>query len=307
MANVCTRNAIDVPRCGVLWGLYTPPVSASGGWTSAYPSYEKAIGRRLDVIKRYVDWKQGVTFPDASDIRYAGGKSGGRRVLDFSWHAIDYTTRAGISYQAIANGAYDKSVILPEAARLKKFHHKVFIDFDSEQDNPVQAGRGTPAQYAAAYRHIHQVMQHAGVKNVIWAWVPTGYTLHEPQIKASWPGSAYVDWVGYDPYNQYTCNGTPWRSPYDVFAPFYQWLRQQPGMKNKPIMLGEYGSDPGPQIGSWYAGVPKALKRLPRIKAVMQWSSQTSAVCNFRLTDSAAAMKGFATASRSPYIMGLRH
>jgi hypothetical protein len=299
VANACKKSTRDVPRCGVLWGLYTPPVSGPGVWKAPYGRVERPIGRRFDIVKRYVDWAPGATFPNKSDRTLAGGK----RILDFSWNSINYKTRAKVSYQSIANGAWDKSVILPEARKLKSFHHRVFIDFNHEFDNKPQSGEGSPAQYVAAYRHIHHVMRMAGVHNVIWAWVSTGYLGHAQEIKASYPGAAYVNWVGYDPYNFAQCHSEGWKTPYQTFQPFYHWLRTQPGMKQKPIMLGEYASAPGPKIGSWYAGVASALKRLPRIKAVMQWSS-TSAGCDFRLVDSAPALAGFTASSNARYIIG---
>jgi hypothetical protein len=73
------------------------------------------------------------------------------------------------------------------------------------------------------------------------------------------------------------------------------------------MMLGEYASTPGPRVGIWYSNVAAALKRLPRIKAVMQWGSATSSRCDFRLSDSAAAMQGFRKSSLSPYVLGTKH
>jgi Glycosyl hydrolase family 26 len=299
--NVCKKSALDVPACGVLWGLYTTPVPAPGGWVAPYEKLEKPINRRFDIVKRYVDWEPGTTFPSATDRSIAAN---GKRILDFSWNAVDYGTGATVSYTSIADGSWDASVILPEAQQLKAFHYKVFIDFNHEFDGSDKAAAGTPAQYVAAYRHIHQVMHQAGVRNVIWAWVSTGNPAHEAQIKAGYPGSGYVNWVGYDPYNFGQCHSEAWRSPYQTFHRFYEWLGTQPTMKNKPIMLGEYGSVSGPAVGAWYAEVPQALRQLPRIKAVIQWSSATSSVCDFRLTDSAAALAGFTAASHSPYVTG---
>jgi hypothetical protein len=301
--NVCKKSKIDVPACGILWGLYTPPVPAPGAWKAPYGKLEKSIGRRFDVVKRYLDWAPGTTFPDAADRKLAGN---GKRILDFSWNSINYNTRVKVSYHSIADGSWDKSVILPEARRLKSFHHKVFVDFNSEFDNVAKAGEGSPAQYVAAYRHIHNVLHKAGVRNVIWAWVPTGYLGHAQEIKDSYPGAAYVNWVGYDPYNFAQCHTEGWRSPYQTFQPFYRWLSSQRGMARKPIMLGEYASALGAQVGVWYAAVAPALKRLPRIKAVMQWNSGTSSQCDFRLTDSALALAGFTASSNSAYITGVR-
>jgi len=299
--NRCKRSKIDVPACGVLWGMYLPPAPAKPQWRGHYPSVERKIGRRLDIIKRYVDWRHGIKFPDASDRKLAAG---GKRILDFSWNSINYKTRQSISWKSIASGRWDASVILPEARELKKFHHKVFLDFDHEPDSYIHAGLGTPAQFVAAYRHIYRVMRRAGVRNVVWTWVVTGFLGNEKKIEASYPGSKYVDWIGYDPYNFGACQAAPWTSSMQIIAPFYRWLRDRPSMKHKPILLAEYASVLGARAGSWYASIAHTLRRLPRIKAVMQWSAQTSSVCDFRLTNSAQALAGFTKASHSAYILG---
>ncbi|HTW19122.1 MAG TPA: glycosyl hydrolase [Mycobacteriales bacterium] len=299
--NRCKRNAIDVPKCGVLWGIYLPPQPASTGWIAPYSKIEVPIGRRFDLVKNYSQWKAGVTFPTKAEASYANRR---HQILEFAWAAVDYGTRAKISYASIASGAWDKSVIRPEARALKHFHHKVFIDFSAEFDGASQTGHGTPAQYVAAYRHIHDVMKAAGVKNVIWAWVSTGDLEHASVIRASYPGPKYVNWVGYDPYNFAGCHNEGWRSPYETFSPFYKWTRHQTGMRHKPLLLGEYASAIGPKVGAWYAHVATALHHLPRIKALMQWSSATSSTCDFRLTDSAAALAGFGVSSNSRYVLG---
>src|ERR1700722_6987247 len=81
--NPCKKSKIDVPACGVLWGLYTPPVAGPGVWQAPYANIEKPIGRRFDIVKRYIGWQAGITFPNSSDRKLAGK---GKRILDFSWN-----------------------------------------------------------------------------------------------------------------------------------------------------------------------------------------------------------------------------
>jgi hypothetical protein len=300
-ANTCHKNRIDVPSCGVLWGMFTPLPHVHG--VSPYRVFERAVGRRFDIIKQYKDWKRGITFPNTTDVSNSGH---GKRILDFSWNAVDYGARGKrISYASIASGAWDKSVILPEARQMKAFHHKVFLDFDHEFDNRRQAGKGSPAQYAAAYRHIYRVFHRAGVRNVIWTWVSTGDVYHAHQIKAAYPGAKYVDWIGYDPYNWYGCRRAKSYSPHYIFDRYYHWVSHQQGMKRKPLLLGEYASGPGPAAGRWYSHVARALHQLPRIKAVVEWSAGGGR-CNFRLDTSASVMRGFTKSGHSRFVTGAR-
>ena len=91
---------------------------------------------------------------------------------------MDYKTRAQFSYASIAAGAWDKSIILPEARVLKAYHHKVFIDFDREFDNLIRP-EGQPGPVRRGIPAHPQGDDAAGVKNVIWAWVSTGYIGNE--------------------------------------------------------------------------------------------------------------------------------
>jgi hypothetical protein len=299
--NRCPRSAILVPSCGRLWGLYQPPRPTAGQpwWSAGYPAVEHAIGRRLDIVKGYAGWQRH-SFPTPSERHLARH----RRVLYISWNAVNYKTRQPISYASIANGSWDSSIIEPEARALKHFHHRLFIDFDHEFDSPVQAGKGSPEQYVAAYRHIHEVFQRMHVHNVIWSWVSTGYVGNASVIRAAYPGARYVDWIGYDPYNFAGCASQAWESPHKTMGAFYRWTSHQPGMSHKPLLLSEYGSTFGPRVQQWYASLPRALSRLPRIRAVIQFSGAPIGACNFAVGDSAAAFAGFKAAANNPAVTG---
>lgn len=303
----CAPNRLLVPGCGVSWGIYTKQRSAAEGWAVPFVNIEQEIGRRFDLVKRYHDWSNSGgngQFPDKYEQEL--GASGGR-TLYFAWTSNIWSAGTFATWRDIASGKYDKSIILPEAERLKAWGKPVIIDFDHEMDGWTRTANGTPKDYVDAYRHIHDVMAEAQVDNVIWAWVPTGTMANVSRIKAMYPGNAYVDWVGYDPYNFFRCNGSSWENPYESLAPFYNWL-QDNDMAGKPVLLGEYGSVPDParpqRIKRWYAGLSDALQRLPHIKAVMAWNSRTSTVCDFRVTGSEPALEGFRSAANDPYVTG---
>jgi hypothetical protein len=300
--NRCHRNAIDVPSCGVLWGLFKPPVPVPGQsrWSAHYPAAERVMGRRLDLAKQYVDWAPGDSFPTSQDRRLAHH----HRTLYYSWDPVNYGTGQSVSYASIINGDWDRSVIRPEARHLKRFHHRVFLDFGHEFDLPADAKFGTPAQFAAAYRHIENVFRHMGVHNVIWSWVSTGYLGFKRTIRAGYPGTRYVDWIGYDPYNFAYCTGNEWQSTYRTFHPFYRWTSHQAGMRHKPLLASEYASAAGSRVARWYASIPSTLQRLPRLRALIQFSGTTVPPCSVQLSASRAALRGFAKAARSPRVIG---
>jgi hypothetical protein len=304
--NHCHRNAIDVPSCGVLWGVFKPRVAVPGqsDWSAHYPALERAIGRRLDLVKNYVGWAPGATFPSRPDRRLLHH----HRTLYFSWNPVNFATDKIVSYASIASGAWDQAVIRPEARHLEHFakrhHRRIFLDFGHEFDADSHANLGTATQFAAAYRHIEDVMRRVGVHNVIWSWVSTGYLGNAKAIRAGFPGSRYVDWIGYDPYNFAYCTGHDWHSTYSTFHPFYRWTSHQRGMRHKPLLASEYGTAPGPRARNWYAAIPNTLQRLPRLRALIQFSGPTITPCAVQLRSSHAALSGFIHAARAPHVIG---
>jgi hypothetical protein len=59
----------------------------------------------------------------------------------------------------------------------------------------------TPADYVAAYRHVHDVITSVGATDVIWTWSPSiVYTTTTPTLSPLYPGDDYVDWIGLSVY-----------------------------------------------------------------------------------------------------------
>jgi hypothetical protein len=267
----CTASRTLVPRCGAWWGMYLP-VSEDNQLPQVVAAQDKYLGRSLDIVERYHDMSlssDGI-FPDQAEEQVARN----HRIL-FSWAADVWSTNTLYRWSTIASGQLDKSVIVPEAKRLRAFPHTVFLTFSAEPDGEVP-GQGTPAQFVAAWRHIHTVFASQGVRNVVWVWTTEGYLPHASTIAALYPGNAFVDWIGYDPYNYFSCHQTGWQTFAQAVDPFYDWILRQP-FGNKPIMLSEFGSaadprDPG-RLPAWYQGIVTAVQKLPRLKAVVQWNA----------------------------------
>jgi Glycosyl hydrolase family 26 len=293
--NSCGRSAIDVPSCGLLWGMYRVRAQGNG----QYNTDESKLGRRLDMVKFYTDFAAGDTFPTASDKQLAAGG----RILYYSWSPVNYRTNKKVSYASIASGSLDASVVKPEAQALKAYPGKIFLDFSHEFDAKGQVANGTPAQFVAAYRHVHDIFTNQGVTNVIWSWVSTGWIGNKDKIRAGYPGASYVNWIGYDPYNLGSCAGRKWNSATDTLKTFYDWVGQQADMNGKPILLSEYAASNASGVQAWYSSLPSTLQQFPRIRAMIQFSAPTSSGCDTDVDHSSGAMAGFKQASDSAYVM----
>jgi hypothetical protein len=299
----CGVSPILVPACGAWWGMYVPAAPGGSDLPAAIAAQEASLGRPLDLIVRYHDMSttSDGTFPDAAEEQLSQ-----HHLLLFSWAPVVWSTGQQYSFQTIASGALDQSVIIPEARRLRSFHATVFLSFAAEADSDTP-GEGSPSQFVAAWRHVHDVFASLGVRNVVWVWTTTGYLPHASTIAAMYPGNSYVDWIGYDPYNYFSCRNAPWQSFSQTIGPFYQWLAAQ--HYGKPIMLTEYGTaadpaDPGLEA-SWYRDIEPTIQAYPGIKALSLWNSATSQ-CSFTLSSqSAPARAAYRQAGLSPYFLQL--
>lgn len=299
----CVVSTTLVPGCGAYWGIYSVQGKTL---TSSVTDIEQRIGRRFDIVLRFHDFSNGPgpgRFPDASEQEL--GRS---RLLFFAWESKLYEKHQAYQWRDIAAGAYDKSVIEPAARRVRAYGKKVFMSFDPEMDRNMTKGerKGNEAEYVAAARHVHDVFRRAGVRNVVWVWVTTGVVSGDnmQRILHSYPGDAYVDWVGWDPYNFYKCHGTPWHTFDQKIGPTYRFL-QQNGFAKKPFILPEYGTqydpaNPGRSL-SWYRQIPQVLRHnYPNIAGLIRFDAGPG--CNLNVDNGPSMLASYAHAGKDLYL-----
>ena len=251
--------------------------------------------RPLDIVHTYHRWLQ--AFPTVEETALA--RSG--HILLINWQPTDQSGNP-IPWASIADGSQD-AVIKAEAERLAALHEPVMISFSHEPEADL-GKEGTATDFAAAYRRVHDVTVAAGATNVVWVWDVEGITTRHwlSVYRHLWPGSSYVDWVAWDPYNFASCKGRAWRSFRTLVTPFYSWLHAQP-FRNKPLMLAEFGTIGYPSGSdskqSWYAGMRSSLPRFPRIKAMVYFDYPSPpASCDWTSNSSPAATTAFSSLAR---------
>ena len=295
----CPRDRFIVPACGVLWGTY--PFSKSDDWVAAAGDAEQQAGRSFDLIHRYHDFSdagENGRFPDRAESSLIG--SG--HIMHFGWSTDVWGHPAAHARWAdVAAGRFDH-VIDAQGARLveleRKFPHSpYFLDFDHEPEGRHTSG--SPEEYVAAARRVHDRLVRSGVANVVWVWViENDAEVAQPY----YPGDQYVDWIGYDPYNWFTCGGhaDTWRSFADTVAPSYHALHDATWHSAKPLMLAEYGSVEFPgatRKADWLMGIPDALATLPSLKALEYFDNgiQTPG-CDWTVRSSPSSSDAFRSA-----------
>jgi hypothetical protein len=293
-----------VPREGAWWGEYHT-------WDAAlYTSRETLVGRKFDIAKFYVDWDAVFPGSEGAGLRDSG------HILFYGWETQIFNTGTRTCWSDIAAGVHD-AYIDARIADIKAFGKPLFMSFETEPEanigvcNRATKG-GTAAEYVAAYRHVHDRFRAKGVTNVVWVVHWMGWSGHYTLYPQIWPGDDYVDWVGWDPYNWYTCHNNSWHDFTATAKPFYDWLNTNSGPGHnysfKPYMLSEFGTREDPAVptrkGDYFRNLPAQLKALPKLKAVLYWDmpDNSGTECNWRIDTSTDSLHGFKAAGSDPYL-----
>lgn len=272
---------------------------------AAVATQEADAGRPLDLVHTYHRWYD--TFPTDAELGLA--RTG--RTLYLNWEPLDAKGNP-MPWAGIADGGHDKEIDAL-AARLRG-QPVIFLSFSHEPEKDYGT-HGNAGQFAAAFRHIHDRLSTDGVTNVRYVWNVMG--LADPvwldRYRAFWPGSAYVDWIAWDPYNWASCQAghdRRWQSFAEIVRPFYDWLEHN-GYGDRPFMLGEYGTVEAPgdpaRKAAWLDAIPDELKRFPNLRALVYFDvGAPPANCDWQLSTSATAEQAFGRLLRAPGLAVVR-
>jgi len=286
----------QAPTSGALLGTWIAPRDGDWSATNVKALWQQRLndsGRNFDVAHNFYRWD--LAFPTWRETWHRDNG----RIPMVSWN--------GTSTSAILSGQYD-AMIRQRADGMRDLNTPVFLRFFWEMDGAWQAARTeNPANYIAAWRHVHQIFDAEGARNVAWIWCPNAWAWDvSVQNAVKWyPGDDVVDWICSDGYNWApTKVGARWTSFQTIYQNFYNWA----STKNKPLMVGEFGAIenlPG-QKAQWITDAGAALKtRFPKIKAVVyydEYRHEDGTVYDWRLDSSASTYQAWNTLARDPYL-----
>jgi hypothetical protein len=209
----------------------------------------------------------------------------------------------GPSYASIAAGKHDGEIraFLTQVEQAAVHYHipAVYIDFEHEANSRPHQALGTPAQFVAAWRHIHTLAAHAKVNwntggRLHWVLVLEHMAYFTRAERPQWSlsmgfaanyfaGSAYVDAVAADGYNSGSCGyarprgylepGTQTVAPGSMFNPVLAFAQQH---GNMPVFVAEWASvryrDSAVRPGFIHSMEQYVLSH-PTIKGVSYWDS----------------------------------
>ena len=186
-------------------------------------TFAGTVGRSPNIVLYYSDW--GLPFQTAfAEQAHAHGAI-----------PLVQMQPLGISIRAIADGHYD-AYLRSFAQAVGSYGNKVLVSFTHEMNGNWYSwglGHTNPGVWKAAWRHVVRLFRQQQADNVIWMWTVSRYGPDVGLLKAWWPGSSYVDWVGIDGY---------YYRPSDNFGNTFQpTIDAVHSLTGKPILLSEVG------------------------------------------------------------------
>jgi Glycosyl hydrolase family 26 len=284
-----------LPSNGAWFGGYSTHIRG-GDETGddALMAFEDLIGRKQAVKRAYHSWND--VFPN-DDERWVRDRG---TTLILSWTSSSNGVVQAY-WRDIANGRYD-SLIDARADDIKAFGAPMFFTFHHEPDSG-EPSTGTPQDFVAAWKHIHDRFDADGVTNVTWVLILLSYTYMNGGADEWYPGDEYVDMLGADGYNWFTCPPGVWKSFEEIFQAFHDY-----GVtKHKPELIGEWASVeqqgvPGSKA-AWFADAEAILKTWPEIKALSYYNEGTEngAKCDWWVDTTPSSLAAFKAIGADPW------
>jgi len=250
-------------------------------------AYEKLAGARVAWVYFSHNWYAGRKFPLATArwIRKRGAVPFIRLMLRST--AADNVRETTFTVQAIARGNFDAD-FRAWARAAKQFAGPLIVEYGTECNGKWFGWNGAwtenhaagVAAFAAAYRHIVQLMRNEGAKNITWVFHVNGGD--DPpeawnRFENYYPGNDVVDWVGVSVYGaQSPLDRQPLRRLRDRLDTVYP--RLQAMAPHKPVFLLEFGCAGGNDLVQPDAWTRDALTdllaaRWPHLAGFSWWNS----------------------------------
>lgn len=228
-------------------------------------------GEAPSIILSYKDFNQAPPIAELDAARARGAQ-----VL-LTWEPWTWgggTAQPAYSLDRITAGAFDP-YLRQWGQALAGWGHPVMLRFGHEMNGnwypwSEQLNGNGPGDYAAAWRHVHDVVASTGASNIAWVWNPNVPYWGSAQLAGLYPGPAYVDAVALDGYNWGTsASWSSWVSPSQLFGEGLSQLRGlAPG---KQILIAETSSaEQGGSKAEWAASLVGYLAAQADVTA-MTW------------------------------------
>ncbi|WP_104169202.1 glycoside hydrolase family 26 protein [Cryobacterium sp. M23] len=200
------------------------------------------VNESPSIVMSYKDFNQALSIAELDSVRARGATS---LITWEPWVWGGGLSQPAYSSTRITDGTYD-TYLTQWGQALAAWGQPVMLRYGHEMNGnwypwADSVNGNAPGDYAAAWRHVHDVVAAAGATNVSWVWSPNiPYTGSTP-LAGLYPGAAYVDVVALDGYNWGTSAAwSTWQAPAALFDTGLAQLRAlAPG---KQIIIAETSS-----------------------------------------------------------------
>ena len=281
-------------------------------WTpqslSQVNTFEHAAAAHAAVIMWFADW-QHVAVPNLAQLRAVAARGS---LPEISWEPWDSSRplrqpQPAYTLQSIIDGAHD-AYIRRWAQALRGYGGPVLLRFAQEMNGSwypwAEAINGNaPGEFIAAWRHVHDIFAAVGATNVKWIWSPVArYGVSPRTITAFYPGSAYVDEIGFSGFNGGTAlSWTGWHTFASLFDSYLgEAVQLAPA---KPVQISEVGSAiEGGNRPAWIEAMFDDLSAHPQVTSVLWFDlgKQTDWTIPMVGPDALALATGIRLANRPP-------
>ncbi len=307
------------PATDAYWGAWIGPQltgTRAPEDMNAVTEFEKLSKKPLSLLEAFSQWatcsgasptcEPSVPFPRTQFEKMRGYGA----IPMYSWATEgngEANAQPTFQLADIIAGKFD-SYIRRWATEAKAWGHPFFLRFDWEMNGnwfpwSESLDGNNAGEYAAAWRHVHDIFSEVGATNATWVWCPyVNPNGNLASAAALYPGDEYVDWTCLDGYNRGTASSpsAQYRSFDYLFGPTYREITGTIAPA-KPMLLAEVASsEQGGSKAQWieemFAALPAAY---PLVRGLM-WFDYEEANYEWPLESSTSATEAFAAGIGDP-------
>jgi beta-mannanase len=270
-------------------------VSGPDATPAAQDALSQSIGETPSLVMAYFDFEQP---PPMAMLKSAAARGQTVVITWEPWKWGGGTDQLDFRTRNITDGRFD-IYLTTWAKALAGYKLPVYLRLGQEMNltnYPWTDGSNGNAvgDYVAAWRHVHELFDRNGARNVSWMWSPNVPTHSSEPLSEVFPGRAYVDVLALDGYNWgSTQSWSSWVSPCALFGEGLADLRSL--APELPMMIAETGcAESGGNKSVWSRQLVEYLSREPGVVGLIMFNQNKEV--DWRIASSPSALAAFADA-----------
>lgn len=225
-------------RSGLQTGIAVP-----GSDPAKLAELEADIGTSFDVVRVFRRWNDLV--PGAADSELVSLVESGHRIhLSVRPLRSDGTPIAWADLAAARPGDPLYAELEAWLAAVQELPDGTYFTISHEPETKEGAVNGTASDFKAMWRRIVSLLREQSGDDVVMVWTMTGGAFSDDRADEWYPGDEFVDVVGTDSYNWFTCQGgeRPWYELEQLLSQPLRFARAH----DKPLAVPEFASAEDP-------------------------------------------------------------